>query len=75
MYSVFLILVSFVIETRFLTLLYHFSIVLGLVFGIISFIKKEDTDYKTYIGFIGNIILFIIFALLNIFVFKSIYYA
>ncbi len=41
-------------------------LILGLIFGIMSFVNKEQSDYKKYIGFIGNLILLVIGILASI---------
>lgn len=51
-----------------LTIPYHVTIILGAVFGILSVLKKENNDYKKYVGLIGNLVLFAYIAFLNVFI-------
>ena len=66
-YSIILMLLSFVISNSLITILFHITLLVGLLFGTLSILKKESNDSKKYIGFIGNLILSIIIGALNIF--------
>ena len=41
-------------------LLATFFLVLGTIFGVVSYVKKEKNDYKKHIGLIGNLTLLVL---------------
>ncbi len=47
----------FTLQILVLSLLATLTCFTGIVFGIISYAKKEETDYKKRVGLIGNLII------------------
>lgn len=62
------------IDNRSVVLFYHITAVLGLILGIISYVKKEQNDYKKIIGSIGNLISVLILSIMNLLIFEFIGY-